>query len=158
MMQLFIRVPRVAEAFELCVAAHRHVYYGKLPYFTHPLEVAETLVAAPFGQQATEDEIIAALLHDVPEDTEYTVGDVSDMFGDNVGEIVSLVTKDDNLPYMGNIMRIISSGNRSAMRVKWSDNMANMRSDKSHMDHDRRERLNKKYAESFPLLSSALGV
>jgi GTP pyrophosphokinase len=157
-MQLFLRIPKVAYALEICVAAHREQNYGKLPYYTHPLEVAERLVQAPFGTSVTEDEIIAALLHDVVEDTAWTLQDVSDTFGDNVAGIVALVTKDKELSYMGNITQIIASGNRSAMRVKWADNSANMSSDKSHMDAGRRERLNKKYAESFPLLSAALGI
>lgn len=157
-MQLFFRIPRVAEAFEFMVAAHREQTYGNLPYFTHPLAVTEKLVNGPFTAPATEDEIIAAILHDVVEDTDYTLTDIAERFGDNVAEIVGLLTKNSELSYMGNIMRIIGSGNRSAMRVKWADNMENMQGDKSHMDTKRRERLNKKYSESFPILSAALGV
>jgi (p)ppGpp synthase/HD superfamily hydrolase len=155
-MQLFLRIPRVAEAFELCVAAHREQYYGLLPYFTHPLQVAETLFDLP--GEPTEDELIAALLHDVPEDTAYNVKDVGERFGDGVETIVGLVTKDDTLTYDQNIMRIVHRGNRSAVRVKWSDNRVNMGNDKSHMDAKRRERLNGKYAKSFLTLSSVLGV
>ena len=50
-MQLFLRIPRVAEAFRLCVEAHGNQKYGDLPYFTHPLEVAEALT------NPTEDEL-----------------------------------------------------------------------------------------------------
>lgn len=157
-MQLFLRIPRVAEAFEFCVVAHREQRYGGRPYYTHPLEVAETVANGPFAQYATEDEIIAALLHDVVEDTQFTLQDVADQFGDNVAEIVSLVTKDSSLSYEGNILRIIASGNLSAIKVKWADNMANMSGDKSDMSAERRERLNAKYAKSFPLLSAVLGV
>lgn len=157
-MQLFLRIPRVAEAFEFCVVAHREQRYGARPYYTHPLEVAETVANGPFATQATEDEIIAALLHDVVEDTDFDLSDISERLGDNVAEIVALVTKDRALSYEGNILRIISSGNRSAMKVKWADNMANMTGDKSGMDAERRERLNEKYAKSFATLSAVLGV
>lgn len=157
-MQLFLRIPRVAEAFEFCVVAHREQRYGARPYYTHPLEVAETVANGPFATQATEDEIIAALLHDVVEDTDFDLTDISERFGDNVAQIVELVTKDRSLSYEGNILRIISSGNRSAMKVKWADNMANMTGDKSDMDAERRERLNAKYAKSFSTLSAVLGV
>lgn len=150
-MQLFLRIPRVADAFDFMVNAHRGQMYGNLPYFTHPLQVAEGLL------DPTEDELIAALLHDVPEDTVYTLTDVAERYGDNVHSIVELVTKDVNLSYMGNIQRVLASRNRSAMKVKWADNRANMSSDKSAMPTDRRERLNQKYSESFPLLTAALG-
>lgn len=151
-MQLFLNIPRVARAFDFMVNAHREQMYGDLPYFTHPLQVAENL------PNPTEDELIAALLHDVAEDTVFTLADVSEAFGDNVHNIVELVTKDVNLNYMGNILRVVNSKNRSAMKVKWADNLANMTSDKSQMDSARRDRLNKKYAGSFPLLSAALGL
>jgi len=158
MMQLFLRIPRVAEAFEFCVVAHREQRYGARPYYTHPLEVAETVANGPFANHATEDEIIAALLHDVVEDTPFTLQDIADQFGDSVAEIVGLLTKDRSLTYEGNILRIISSGNRAAIKVKWADNMANMSGDKSGMDAERRERLNAKYAKSFSTLSAVLGV
>jgi hypothetical protein len=51
----------------------------------------------------------------------------------------------------------LASRNRSATKVKWADNRVNMSSDKSAMPTDRRERLNQKYSESFPLLTAALG-
>jgi len=151
-MQPFLSNPRVARAFYYMVNAHREQMYGDLPYFTHPLHVAENL------PNPTEDELVAALLHDVPEDTVFTLSDIAHEFGDNVHHIVSLVTKDPTLNYQGNILRVINSKNRAAMKVKWADNMANMASDKSHMSAERRARLNKKYAGSFPLLSAALGL
>lgn len=150
-MQLFLHIPRVAQALEFCMVAHREQNYGLLPYYTHPLQVAE---AVP---EPTEDELVAALLHDVVEDTEWTLTDVAARFGDTVGGIVALVTKDDSLTYDQNIMRIVSSGNRSAVKVKWADNQVNMSGDKSWMPSARRERLNAKYAKSFVTLSSVLG-
>lgn len=150
-MQLFLHIPRVAQALELCMVAHREQNYGLLPYYTHPLQVAEAL------PNPTEDELIAALLHDVVEDTEWTLKDIADRFGDTVAEIVGLVTKDNDLTYDQNIMRIVSSGNRSAVKVKWADNQINMAGDKSWMDSERRERLNNKYAKSFLTLSAVLG-
>lgn len=150
-MQLFLRISRVADAFEFMVNAHREQMYGNLPYFTHPLQVAEALL------DPTEDELVAALLHDVAEDTAYTLSDIAERFGNNVHNIVEPVTKDINLTYMRNIHRVLTSGSRSAIKVKWADNLVNMTADKSHMKPERRERLNKKYSESFPLLTAALG-
>ena len=151
-MQLFLKIPRVASAFEWAVAMHREQEYGGLPYFTHLLAVMENI------SDPSEDELVAAALHDVVEDTEVTVEDVAERFGDHVAEIVRLLTKDENLSYEGNILRIVHSGNRSAVKVKWADNLANMTGDKSHMKPERRERLNTQYASSFATLSAVLGV
>lgn len=152
-MQLFLKIPRVANAFDFMVEAHRDQKYGDLPYFVHPLQVAENLPGTP-----TEDQIIAALLHDVVEDTGFGYDAISACFGDRVITMVHALTKDNKLTYMGNILRVISTGDREIIGVKWSDNLTNMRSDKSHMPDDRRVRLNAKYAESFPILSAALGI
>lgn len=151
-MQLFLKIPRVAQALEFAIVAHREQNYGLLPYYTHVLDVAEKV------PEATEDELVAALLHDVVEDTCFTLKDVADRFGDNVAKIVGLLTKDPNMTYEQNILRIISSGNVSAMKVKWADNNANMTGDKSHMKPERRERLNEQYAKSFTMLSAVLGT
>lgn len=151
-MQLFLNIPRVARAFEYMSVAHAGQMYGDLPYFTHPLAVAEAV------KEPTEDELVAALLHDVVEDTERTLQDVANAFGDRVAGTVDLLTKREGLKYQEGILRIVNSGNRSAMKIKWADNYVNMNGDKSHMDQHRRDRLNTKYAASFITLSSVLGV
>ncbi len=151
-MQLFLKIPRVARAFEYMSVAHKGQMYGDLPYFTHPLEVAEMV------KEPTEDELVAALLHDVVEDTARTLQDVADSFGDRVTTIVDLLTKQKGMAYQDGILRIVNSGNRSAIKIKWADNFVNMNGDKSHMSPERRDRLNTKYAASFLTLSSVLGV
>lgn len=151
-MQLFFHVPKVSEAFRYAVLAHADQMYGHHPYFVHLLQVAENLPTP------TENELVAAMLHDVVEDTSVRIADVSERFGDPVAEIVDLVTKNPLLSYDQNIDAIIMSKNRSAMKVKWADNLANMTADKSGMSADRRERLTEKYTRSFALLSSALGI
>lgn len=151
-MQLFLRIYRVAWAFEVAVTAHGGQTYGNLPYFTHLLDVMERI------PNPTEDELVAAALHDTVEDTTMTLERIRVQYGQPVADIVELVTKDPSLTYMENIERIIASKNRSAMKVKWADNLANMNADKSHMEPERREKLTKRYAKSFVLLSSALGI
>jgi len=98
------------------------------------------------------------MLHDIVEDTHWQLMHVNEQFGPNVADIVELVTKDNSLSYEGNIARIIASGNISAMKVKWADNLANMSGNKSHMSSERRNRLNSKYTGSFADLSAVLGV
>lgn len=154
-MNVFLRIPRVARAFEFMVEAHRGQTYNDLPYFTHPLEVAERV--SQFANP-TENEIMGALLHDIVEDTKYTQGYVRDHFGDAVSDIVELLTKDNTISYESNIYRIVISKNRSAMRVKLADNYVNMGNDKSHMDADRRRNLNERYTWSIQTLSNVLEI
>lgn len=154
-MQLFLRIPRVAKAFEVMSTQHAGQMYGDLPYFVHPLAVAERLVSQ---FDATEDQIIAALLHDVVEDTPMTVPDVANLFGASPASMVGLLTKDDSLDYQGNIYRIVESGNVGAMRVKLADNYVNISGDKSQMSVARREKLNSRYSWSIKTLSNVLGV
>src|SRR5947209_3459542 len=63
------------------------------PYIQHPLEVALLLA----DMRIDADSIVAALLHDVVEDTRYTLDDLRQQFGDAVANIVDGVTKFDAL-------------------------------------------------------------
>ncbi len=64
------------------------------PYIFHPIEVAQ-IVANEIGLGATS--IAAALLHDVVEDTDYTVEDIRGFFGDKIAEITEGLTKISNI-------------------------------------------------------------
>ena len=150
-MQSFLRTPRIAEAFSFMVQAHKGQMYGNLPYFTHPLQVAEAVI------NPTHDEIIVALLHDVVEDTKYCEQDIRSSFGKTISDAVALLTEDSNLSYKENINRIIESDSIAAIKVKWADNKINMSGDKTWMTAKRRDRLMSKYAKSFKLLSDRLG-
>lgn len=63
------------------------------PYIQHPLEVALLLA----DMRIDADSIVAALLHDVVEDTDFTLADLHQQFGDAVANIVDGVTKFDTL-------------------------------------------------------------
>jgi guanosine-3',5'-bis(diphosphate) 3'-pyrophosphohydrolase len=85
---------KVKKAFALANQAHRGVVRRSgEPYIQHPLEVALLLA----DMRIDADGIIAALLHDVVEDTALTLEDLSDRFGDVVANIVDGVTKFDAL-------------------------------------------------------------
>jgi guanosine-3',5'-bis(diphosphate) 3'-pyrophosphohydrolase len=80
----------VARAFDFAVVAHE----GQLratgeAYVTHPIAAAFTLVELGLDTSAIQ----AALLHDVPEDTEYSLADVEEQFGPEVAQLVDGVTK-----------------------------------------------------------------
>ncbi|CAM1366545.1 RelA/SpoT family protein [Tenacibaculum litopenaei] len=85
----------IRKAFEVAVEAHseQRRKTGE-PYIFHPIAVAK-IVAYEIGLGATS--IAAALLHDVVEDTHYTVEDMERLFGENIARIVSGLTKISNL-------------------------------------------------------------
>lgn len=85
------KVERITKAFDF--ANHAHAGVKRLdgdPYIMHPLAVAR-VVCSEMGLGSTS--ICSALLHDVVEDTEYTVEDVKNMFGDKIAQIVDGLTK-----------------------------------------------------------------
>jgi guanosine-3',5'-bis(diphosphate) 3'-pyrophosphohydrolase len=85
---------KVKDAFELADQAHRGVVRRSGdPYIQHPLEVALLLA----DMRIDADGIAAALLHDVVEDTDFTLEDLRTRFGDAVANIVDGVTKFDAL-------------------------------------------------------------
>ena len=81
---------RIERAYELAKLAHKGVARRSgEPYIQHPLEVALLLA----DMRIDADGIAAALLHDVVEDTDYSVEDIRDQFGVAVANIVDGVTK-----------------------------------------------------------------
>lgn len=81
----------VMKAYEIALDAHKGVRRksGEL-YILHPLAVAR-IVAEEIGLGATG--ICAAILHDVVEDTDYTVEDIQTIFGEKIAAIVDGLTK-----------------------------------------------------------------
>ncbi|MCD4683866.1 MAG: RelA/SpoT family protein [Bacteroidales bacterium] len=81
----------VRKAFNLAVEAHKDMRRrtGE-PYVYHPIEVAR-IVAGEIGLGKTS--IVCALLHDVVEDTDYSLKDIEVLFGKNVAKIIDGLTK-----------------------------------------------------------------
>ena len=85
------KVDRITKAFEFAKQAHAGVKRRSgEPYIMHPIAVAR-IVCREMGLGSTS--ICSALLHDVVEDTEYTVEDMRNMFGDKIAQIVDGLTK-----------------------------------------------------------------
>ncbi len=81
----------IRSAFDLAVDAHKEQRRKSgEAYIFHPIAVAK-IVASEIGLDATS--IAAALLHDVVEDTEYTLEDIEKLFGKTVMKIVDGLTK-----------------------------------------------------------------
>jgi GTP pyrophosphokinase len=81
----------VRKAFNFAAEAHRDMRRRSgEPYIYHPLDVAR-IVAGEIGLGRTS--IVCALLHDVVEDTEYTLSDIENLFGEKVARIIDGLTK-----------------------------------------------------------------
>ena len=90
------RIKQVAVAYLFAADAHEsQTRSSGEPYITHPLAVAEVLA----DMHMDVETIMAALLHDVVEDTDVTIKDIKKKFGAKVAELVSGLTKLDKLEF-----------------------------------------------------------
>ena len=108
-----IYTEQTEKAMKLCFQAHKEqTDKAGLPYVFHPFHLAE--------QMDDEASVIVALLHDVVEDTDYTVEDLRQMgFAPEVLEAISLMTHDPAVPYEEYLIPI--KANPIAHRVKLAD-------------------------------------
>ena len=89
-------IPGILEAYRFAEQAHQgQVRLSGEPYITHPLAVAGALAEWRMDAQA----IIAALLHDVMEDTAVTKAEISDRFGKEVADLVDGLSKLDRIEF-----------------------------------------------------------
>jgi GTP diphosphokinase / guanosine-3',5'-bis(diphosphate) 3'-diphosphatase len=124
----------VRRAFDLATDAHKDMRrHSGEPYIYHPLEVA-TIVAGEIGLGKTS--IICALLHDVVEDTNYTLEDIRFHFGDKVAQIIDGLTKIEEIidkptvsPQAENFRKILLTLTQDVriILVKLADRLHNMR-------------------------------
>lgn len=107
-----IYTPLTRKAMKVAYDAHHgQLDCNGVPYIFHPYAVAE--------QMQTELTACAAFLHDVVEDTEVTIEELSLEFPKEVIEIVKLLTHDTNEDYFDYIRRIKS--NSDAVAIKLAD-------------------------------------
>ena len=115
-----------------------------MPYVFHPFHLAE--------QMKDEETTIAALLHDVVEDTDYTIADLEQMgFPCAVLDALKLLTHNDDTPYMEYVAKI--KDNLIAKAVKLADLEHN--SDLSRLDTVDENALKRKekYSQAIRLLN-----
>lgn len=138
--------------------AHGDQLYGTLPYWTHPRQVA-IIGKKIFGEKFNSDAVKVAFLHDIVEDTNIGLDQLSKLEFDNkVIEAVKLLTKDKSISYIDNIKNIINSNNMYAIMVKYADNYVNYTGDKSTWDPKRREMAQRKYLASMKMLADKLNI
>ena len=123
---------RIRAAYELARQAHSQQKRNTgEPYIIHPIAVAR-IVAEELELGANA--VIAAFLHDVVEDTTYTLDDIRERFGDDVEFLVDVVTKrkksqDGQSKQVANFRQIMDSVHYDirALMIKLSDRLHNMR-------------------------------
>ncbi|WP_052851389.1 RelA/SpoT family protein [Streptomyces avicenniae] len=121
----------LCRAYLLAEAAHRGQYRKSGdPYITHPLAV--TLILAELGAETTT--LTASLLHDTVEDTDVTLEQVRDAFGDEVRHLVDGVTKLEKVEYGAAAesetfrkMLVATGSDVRVMSIKLADRLHNMR-------------------------------
>lgn len=119
-----IYTPMTKKALALCFKAHRdQTDKSGMPYVFHPFHLAE--------QMTDEATCTVALLHDLVEDTEYTLTDLGEMgFTPEVIEAIGLMTHSADTPYMDYVARL--KENHITRVVKLADLRHN--SDMSRLD------------------------
>ena len=134
------------KALKLCFEAHRdQVDKTDMPYVFHPFHLAE--------QMTDEISTVCALLHDVVEDTDYTLSDLTAMgFPREVTDALALLTHDPAVPYMDYVAA--AAKNPVARAVKIADLKHN--SDLTRMEPDEIDewamKRNEKYKKALALL------
>lgn len=132
------------KALKLCFEAHKNqLDKSGMPYVFHPFHLAE--------QMQTELTTIVALLHDVVEDTEYTIDDLIKMgFDKSVTDALVLLTHDDAVDYMDYVCAV--KINPIAKAVKLADLKHN--SDLSRLDNVDEKALGRreKYLKAIKIL------
>ncbi len=124
---------KILSAYEFAAKAHGDQKRSSgEPYIVHPLSVAEILV--DLGMDT--DTICVGLLHDVVEDTEYTLDDIRALFGQDVALLVDGITKMSRIPIFdkeeqqaGNFMKVLlaMAHDIRVMIIKLADRLHNIR-------------------------------
>ncbi|MBU6340953.1 MAG: HD domain-containing protein, partial [Bacteroidetes bacterium] len=127
-------------SFELAAQAHQtQRRKSGEPYILHPIEVARICVEE-IGLGPTA--VVCALLHDVVEDTDVTLKQIHDQFGDRVALIVDGLTKLDGLhdsesPQAENLSKVLKAmiADVRVVLIKMADRLHNLRTIKSMPHH-----------------------
>ena len=154
---------QILKAFELADKAHEGQFRASgEPYIMHPLAVADILAHL----QIDHITLMAALMHDVVEDTSYSKEDLEEMFGSEVAFLVDGVTKLNQFQYetkedrqMENYRKMILAMAKDVrvVVIKLGDRLHNMRTLK-HMRSDKQKRIAKETLEIFAPLAHRLGI
>ncbi|OGS95692.1 MAG: guanosine-3',5'-bis(diphosphate) 3'-pyrophosphohydrolase [Gallionellales bacterium RIFCSPLOWO2_12_FULL_57_18] len=156
-------IERVRVAIEFSRTAHRgQMRQSGDPYVSHPIAVARVLTPLHIDAQA----IIAALLHDVVEDTDVTSEQVAEKFGKPVADLVDGLSKLDKIQFetredaqAENFRKMLLAMARDVrvILIKLADRLHNMRTLES-MSLDKRERIARETMEIYAPIANRLGL
>ncbi len=153
----------VGQAFDLAIEAHGEQRRASgEPYVTHPIASAQILADLGIDPIAVQ----AALLHDVPEDTEYSLADIEERFGAEVAHLVDGVTKLSKFSththeqqQAENIrkMFLAMAEDIRVVLIKLADRLHNMRT-LSALPLDKQQRIARQTMEIYAPLAERLGI
>ena len=153
----------VARALDFAVVAHEGQQRATgEPYVTHPIAAALTLAELGLDTSAIQ----AALLHDVPEDTEYGLSDVEERFGAEVAQLVDGVTKLSKFSTHSheerqaeNIRKMLLAMAQDirVVLIKLADRLHNMRT-LGGLPMDKQQRIARQTMEIYAPLAERLGI
>src|SRR5438067_3459466 len=156
-------VARLEEAYRFSEAAHAgQTRQSGDPYISHPLAVAEILA----GWHLDGQTLMAALLHDVTEDTSVTKDEISDTFGKPVAELVDGVSKLDKIEFTSaehvqaeNFRKMLLAMARDVrvILIKLADRLHNMRT-LGAVPPAKRQRVARETMEIYAPIANRLGL
>jgi guanosine-3',5'-bis(diphosphate) 3'-pyrophosphohydrolase len=154
---------RLEEAYHFSDAAHQGQYRKSgEPYISHPVAVAEILSHWQLDTQT----LVAALLHDVLEDTSVSKDDISERFGKPVSELVDGVSKLDRIEFQSaqdaqaeNFRKMLLAMARDVrvMLIKLADRLHNMRT-LDAVGVQKRKRVARETLEIYAPIANRLGL
>lgn len=157
------KIELVRRAFVIARDAHEgQTRSSGEPYITHPVAVACIIAEMKLDHEA----VMAALLHDVIEDTPYTEEQLANEFGSSVADIVQGVSKLDKLKFrtrqeaqVENFRKMILAMTKDirVVLIKLADRTHNMRTLGS-LRPDKRRRIAKETLEIYSPLAHRLGI
>src|SRR5258708_5214464 len=148
--------------FELTLAATNRARQIAEPYITHPLAVAKVLAEWHLDAQA----LMAALLHDVVEDTPTTKAEIARKFGKAVAELVDGVSKIDRIEFATlqhaqaeNFRKMLLAMARDVrvILIKLADRLHNMRTLEA-VEPEKQERIARETLDIYAPIANRLGL
>jgi len=156
-------VAQVEEAFRFSKAAHAGQYRKSGdPYISHPVAVATILAEWHLDAPA----LMAALLHDVVEDTPTTKVEIGEKFGKAVAELVDGVSKLDKIEFQTEVhaqaenfrkMLLAMARDVRVILIKLADRLHNMRT-LDAMQPEKRQRIARETLEIYAPIANRLGL